>query len=99
MAKYRVVKADYYGGRSEKLREYNEDTLTDARKRAIKMIHGDKNDSAYIFDGKAYAENRAFGYVEWIHYDYERNLYEVTGVNGRFYMTPMGRRLKTPIYM
>ena len=62
MYKYRCVKADRYGGRSEKLREYNEKNITDARKRACKMIHGDKNTSVYIFEYGPFVKGTGAGY-------------------------------------
>lgn len=49
MVKYRCVKADRYGGVYWEGRQYVEEGIQNARKRAMKMIHGDKEDSVLIW--------------------------------------------------
>lgn len=49
MVKYRCVKADRLGGAYWEGRQYVEDGIQDARKRAMKMLHGDKTDSVLIW--------------------------------------------------
>ena len=62
--KYRCVKADYYGAPYWDGRTYIEDGIANARKRAMKMIHGDREDSVLIFRESDYKERPWAGYVE-----------------------------------
>lgn len=64
MAKYRCVKADRNGGAYWEGRTYIEDGIANARKRAMKMIHGDREDSVLIFRESDYKERPWAGYVE-----------------------------------
>ena len=63
--KYRCVKADSVvnvirdGGRT-----YVEDGIANARKRAMKMIHGDRDNAVLIFRESDYKERPWAGYVE-----------------------------------
>ena len=64
MVKYRCVKADRYGGVYCEGRQYIEDGIHDARKRAMKMIHGDKSDSVLIWLESDFKERPWIGYTE-----------------------------------
>ena len=49
MVTYRCVKADRIGGVYWEGRQYLEAGIQNARKRAMKMLHGDKTDSVLIW--------------------------------------------------
>lgn len=64
MAKYRCFKADRYGAVHWDGRSYIEDGIQNARKRAMKMIHGDKEDSVLIWLESDYKNKPWVGYTE-----------------------------------
>ena len=64
MAKYRCFKADRYGAVHWEGRSYIEDGIHNARKRAMEMIHGDKNDSVLIWLESDFKNRPSIGYKE-----------------------------------
>ena len=64
MVKYRCVKADVLGGVYWEGRQYVEEGIQDARKRAMKMIHGDKHDSVLIWLESDFKKRPWIGYRE-----------------------------------
>lgn len=64
MVKYRCIKADRYGGVHWDGRQYIEDGIHNARKRAMKMIHGDKEDSVLIWLESDFKNRPGSGYIE-----------------------------------
>lgn len=64
MVKYRCVKADRIGAVHWDGRQYIEDGIQNARKRAMKMIHGDKNDSVLIWLESDFKNRPWSGYKE-----------------------------------
>lgn len=76
MVKYRCVKADKYGGVYWEGRQYIEEGIQDARKRAMKMIHGDKNDSVLIWLESDFKKRPWIGYRDKVYY--EKGMYVTT---------------------
>lgn len=66
MVKYRCVKADRNGGAYWGGRQYIEEGIQDARKRAMKMLHGDKTDSVLIWLESDFTGYPWIGYHEKI---------------------------------
>ena len=66
MVNYRCVKADRNGGAYWGGRTYVEDGIVNARKRAMKMIHGDKSDSVLIWLESDFKDYPWIGYYEKI---------------------------------
>lgn len=64
MVKYRCFKADRYGAVHWDGRSYIEDGIQNARRRAMKMIHGDKNDSVLIWLESDFKNRPGIGYKE-----------------------------------
>lgn len=64
MVKYRCIKADRFGGVHWDSRPYIENGIHNARKRAMKMIHGDKRDSVLIWNETEYKNKPWIGYTE-----------------------------------
>ena len=64
MVKYRCVKADRMGAVHWNGRQYIENGIQDARKRAMKMIHGDKNSAVLIWLESDFKNRPGIGYKE-----------------------------------
>ena len=64
MVKYRCVKSDIYGGVYWDGRTYVEEGIKDARKRAMKMIHGDKEECVLIWLESDFKKRPWIGYRE-----------------------------------
>ena len=64
MVKYRCVKADRMGAVHWNGRQYIENGIQDARKRAMKMIHGDKNSAVLIWLESDFKDRPGIGYKE-----------------------------------
>lgn len=64
MVKYRCIKADRFGGVHWEGRAYIEDGIHNARKRAMKMIHGNKQDSVLIWNDNDFRNRQWIGYTE-----------------------------------
>ena len=67
MVKYRCVKADNKTNVMfdlDKTRTYVEEGIQNARKRAMKMIHGDKNVCVRIYLDSDFRERPWIGYIE-----------------------------------
>lgn len=64
MVKYRCIKADRFGGVHWEGRAYIENGIHNARKRAMKMIHGDKKDSVLIWNDDDFRNRQWIGYTE-----------------------------------
>jgi len=71
MVKYRCVKADNKTNVMydlDKTRTYVEEGIQNARKRAMKMIHGDVTDSVLIYLDSDFKEKPWVGYTEKVDY-------------------------------
>ena len=64
MVKYRCVKADWTGAVHWDGRQYIEDGIQSARKRAMKMIHGDKISAVLIWLESDFKNRPWSGYKE-----------------------------------
>ena len=64
MVKYRCVKADVHGGVYWEGRQYVEEGIKDARKRAMRMIHGEKYDCVLIWLESDFKKRPWLGYKE-----------------------------------
>lgn len=89
MVKYRCVKADRYGGVYWEGRQYVEEGIQDARKRAMKMIHGDKEDSVLIWLESDFKKRPWIGYREKVML-YSKNLYSADSYKGFFILNKDG---------
>lgn len=81
MVKYRCVKADRLGGAYWEGRQYIEEGIQNARKRAMKMIHGDKEDSVLIWLESDFKNYPWIGYREKVVLD-SKGVYATYGENG-----------------
>ena len=64
MVKYRCVKSDNRGHAYPNSRTYIEEGIANARKRAMKMIHGDMNVCVLIYLNSDFKERPWIGYTE-----------------------------------
>lgn len=92
MVKYRCVKADSVsnvirdGGRT-----YIEDGIVNARKRAMKMIHGDNRNSVLIWVASDFKNYPWEGYIEKIYVDDDdKHLYYAIKSKGTYTLNPNG---------
>lgn len=94
MVKYRCVKADrprdgavYYNGRT-----YVEEGIQNARKRAMKMIHGDRNVRVLIWLESDYQRNVWVGFTEAVMTDITKKPTTYIAINGKgeYILNPNG---------
>lgn len=92
MVKYRCVKADRLGGAYwERSRQYIEDGIQNARKRAMKMLHGDKTDSVLIWLESDFKDYPWIGYHEKVVVDKDdKHTYLAFNNKGTFTLNPNG---------
>lgn len=94
MIKYRCVRADNATNVMHDLdrtRTYIEDGIQNARKRAMKMIHGDKGDSVLIWLDSDFKNYPWIGYHEKVVVDMDdKHTYYTIKIKGTFSLTPNG---------
>lgn len=91
MVKYRCVKADRLGGANWEGRQYIEDGIQNARKRAMKMIHGDKTDSVLIWLNSDFKNYPWVGYNEKVVASLQnKGEYITYGVKATYILNPDG---------
>lgn len=91
MVKYRCVKADRLGGAYWEGRQYIEDGIQNARKRAMKMLHGDKTDSVLIWLYSDFKNYPWIGYREQVVVDKDnKRTYLAFNKKGKFILNPNG---------
>ena len=84
MVKYRCVRADNATNVMydlDRTRTYIEDGIQNARKRAMKMIHGDKSVCVLIYLDSDFKKYPWIGYLEKVMLD-SKDIYATYGKNG-----------------